>query len=114
LWQPIPRSRPLFCPILLTGRASGRQNLIVGYDNLDAVVASHQHTILGSAELGDAHRQPYADGEQGDRERERGDVGQHPPPVVVGLFRDSLVARQVVGDLEPANEWRLVAALGKG
>ena len=89
------------------------KHLIVGYDDLDAVMASHQHTILGSAEMGDAHRQPYSDSEQGHREGESGDIGQHPLPIIVGLFRDALIARQVAGDLEPASEWRLVAALGK-
>jgi hypothetical protein len=87
--------------------------LIVRYDDLDAVVTSHQHTILGSAELGDAHRQPYADSEQGHREGESGDIGQHPLPIIVSLFRDAFIARQIVGNLETTNEWRLVAALAK-
>ena len=35
--------------------------LIMWHGNLDAIVASHQDTILGSPEVGDAHGQPYAD-----------------------------------------------------
>lgn len=87
--------------------------LIVRYDDLDAVVASHQHTILGPAEMGYAHRQPYADREQGHREGESRDIGQHPLPIIVSLFRDAFIARQIVRNLETTNERRLVAAPGK-
>ena len=84
------------------------------HDNLNAVVASHQDTILGSAEMGDAHRQPYSDSEQGHREGESGDIGQHPLPIIIGLLGGALIARKVVGDLEAANKRGLIAALDKG
>jgi hypothetical protein len=84
------------------------------HGNLDAIVASHQDTILGSAQMGDAHRQPYADRQQGDRECEGGHVRQHPLPIVVGFLRHALVARQVAGDFKRMDEGRMMASLGEG
>ena len=54
--------------------------------NLGAVMPSHQHAILGLAQIGDAHRQPYADRCQRDGEGEGGDVRQHAMPEIVRLL----------------------------
>jgi hypothetical protein len=83
------------------------------HGNLDAIVASHQDTILGSAQMGDTHCQPYADRQQSHREGKSSDVRQHPLPVIVHFFRHALVTRQIVGNFEPVNK-RRIAALGEG
>ena len=80
------------------------------HGDLDAIVASHQDTILGSAEFGDTHRQPYADRQQSHGEGESRHIRQHPLPVIVRFFWDALIARQVVGDLELMNQGRRVIA----
>jgi hypothetical protein len=110
----IPEPNAPFCRILLTEPRPGPSTLVMWHDNLNAVVASHQDTILGSAEMGYAHRQPNADRQQGNREGERGHIRQHPLPIIIGLLGDALIARKVVGDLEAANKRGLIAALDKG
>ena len=62
------------------------------HNNLDAIVASHQDTILGSPELGNAHGQPYADCQQRNRKGESGHICQHPLPIVTGIFPVTLIA----------------------
>ena len=62
------------------------------HGNLDAIVASHQDTILGSAQMGDTHGQPYADRQQSDGECEGSYIRQHPLPVIVRFLRHALVA----------------------
>jgi len=84
------------------------------HGNLDAIVASHQDTILGSTQMGDTHCQPYADRQQSHREGKSSDVGQHPLPVIIGFFPNALVTRQIAGDFEPTNKRRLISALGEG
>jgi hypothetical protein len=85
------------------------------YDNLDAIVASQQDTILGLPEFGNPNGQPNTDRQQGHREGESSYVRQHPLPIIVCLFRDALIARQVIGDFEPVNQWRaIIFALGEG
>ena len=61
------------------------------HGNLDAIVAPHQDTILGSPQMGNAHGQPYADRQQGDGKCEGGHVCQHPLPIIVCFLRDALV-----------------------
>jgi hypothetical protein len=72
--------------------------------NLDAIVASHQDTILSLAQMGNTHGQPDADRQQGEGECESRNIRQHPLPVIIPVFRDVLVTRQVVGDPGPVNE----------
>jgi hypothetical protein len=84
------------------------------HGNLDAIVASHQDTILGSPELGNADGQPYANRQQRDRKGESGHIRQHSLPIVGGVFAVPLIARQIVGDFEPMDERRVIVALCKG
>jgi hypothetical protein len=84
------------------------------HGNLDAIVASHQDTILSSAEVGDAYGQPYADRQQGHREGESGYVRQHPLPIITRVFAVALVARQIRGDFEPMDKRGVISALGEG
>jgi hypothetical protein len=84
------------------------------HGNLDAIVASHQDTILGSAQFGDAYRQPDADRQQSDRECDGRDIRQHPLPVIVDIVADLLVARQVVGDFKLRRKGSAISALREG
>jgi hypothetical protein len=81
------------------------------HGNLDAIVASHQDTVLGPAQMRNTDRQPYADRQERDGEREGCNIRQHTVPVIVGLFTISLVARQIVGYLELMDKGRIVSAL---
>lgn len=62
------------------------------HGNLDAIVTSHQDTILGSPELGNAHGQPDADRQQRDRKGERGYICQHSLPIVASVSAVALIA----------------------
>jgi len=84
------------------------------HGNLDAIVASHQYTILGSAQMGDTHGQPDTDRQQRQRECESGDIGQHSLSVIVDFFGRALVTRQIVRDFQPVNKRGLISALGEG
>jgi hypothetical protein len=64
--------------------------------NLCAIAAPHQHAILGPAQVGDAHDQPYSDRCQGDGEGEARDIGQHALAKVVRFLAVLLVAREVI------------------
>src|SRR3981081_4639674 len=64
--------------------------------NARAVAASHQHAILGLAEVGDAHGEPDSDRRQRDRKGERRDVRQHAMTKIVSLVMVALIARQIV------------------
>ena len=83
------------------------------HGNLDAIVAPHQDTILGSPEVGNAHRQPDADRQQRHGEGESGHICQHPLPIFVGVFVVELIARQVVGDFEPMDKRRMASTLSE-
>ena len=84
------------------------------HGNLDAIVASHQNTILSSPEFGDAHGQPNADRQQGNGKGESGYIRQHSLPVIVGVFAVALIARQIVGDFKLMGKRRMIAALRQG
>jgi len=84
------------------------------HGNLDAIVASHQDTILGSTQMRNTDRQPNADRQKGDGEGKRRHVRQHAVPVIVDLFTIALIARQIVGDLELMDKWRIISALSDG
>ena len=62
------------------------------HDNLDAIVTSHQDTILGSPELGNAHGQPYANRQQRNRKGESGHICQHSLPIVARVFAVAFIA----------------------
>jgi len=64
----------------------------MGHNNLDAIVASHQDTILGSPELRNAHGQPYANRQQRNRKGKSGHICQHPLPIVAGVFAVTFIA----------------------
>ena len=93
-------------------RTFGGSRSIMWHGNLDAIVASHQDAILGSAQMGDAHGEPYADRQQGHREGEGGNVRQHPLPVVIRWFGDALIARQIVGHVQTVSSGGLIPPLG--
>src|ERR1700743_2958705 len=61
-----------------------------------AVAASHQHAILGAAQIGDAHGEPDADRKHRHGEGTGRDVGQHALTEIVRLIARLLIARQVV------------------
>jgi hypothetical protein len=86
----------------------------MGHGNLDAIVASHQDTVLGPAQMRNTDRQPYADRQEGNGKGKRRHVRQHAMAVIVGLFAIALVARQIVGYFELMNQWRIVSALRDG
>jgi hypothetical protein len=67
------------------------------HSNLDAIVASHQDTILCPAQMCDADREPYANGKEGKGERESRHIGQHALPVIAIVFAVALIAGQVLG-----------------
>jgi hypothetical protein len=71
--------------------------------NLDAIVAAHQDTILGSSQVGYAHGEPNADRQQGHSEREGRNICQHAMAEVVRLFPQPLVAGKIIRNLELAN-----------
>lgn len=73
--------------------ATGPARLILWHGNLDAIVASHQDAILGPAQMGNTHRQPYADRQQSDGERDSRYIRQHSLSVIIRFIRHALVAR---------------------
>jgi hypothetical protein len=93
---------------------SGAVRSDMWHGDLDAIVASHQDTILGSTQMRNTDRQPYADRQKGDGEGKRRHVRQHAVPVIVSLFPIALIARQVVGYLKLMDKWRIISALGDG
>jgi ABC-type dipeptide/oligopeptide/nickel transport system permease component len=62
------------------------------HSNLDAIVASHQDTILGPAQMSDTYREPYADRQKGQGERESRHIRQHALPIISIVFAVALVA----------------------
>jgi hypothetical protein len=60
--------------------------------NPHAVVASHQHAVLGSAQMGDTHGEPYPDRQEGDGKRESRQIPQHAMAKIIRFFRIALVA----------------------
>jgi hypothetical protein len=81
------------------------------HGNLNAIVASHQDAILGSTQVRNADRQPYADRQKGDGEGKSRHVRQHAVPVIVDLFPIALIARQIVGHLKLMDNWRIISVL---
>jgi len=81
------------------------------HDNLNAIVTSHEHAILGPAQLGDTHGKPYADRQKRKSKRESRHICQHAMPEIAGGVAVALIAGQIVGDLKLVNQLRR-AALG--
>jgi hypothetical protein len=62
-----------------------------------AIASSHQHTILGLAQVGDVHGEPYSDRRQRDGKGEGGHIGQHAVAEIIGfVITGAFVTRQVV------------------
>jgi hypothetical protein len=64
--------------------------------NAHAIAPSHQHAILGPAQVRDAHGEPYPDSRQGDGERKGCNVCQHAMAKIVGFVAGPLIARQII------------------
>jgi hypothetical protein len=75
---------------------SGRKMLAMRRGNAHAIAASHQHAILGSAQIRNAHGEPYSDRRQRDGKREGCDVRQHAMAKIVRLIPVALIARQII------------------
>jgi hypothetical protein len=63
--------------------------------NAHTIAPSHQHAILGPAQIGDAHRKPYPDRRQRDGKSERGDICEHAVAEIVRLLPRTFVTRQI-------------------
>jgi hypothetical protein len=74
---------------------SGEGPLEVLRGNANAIAPPHQYAILGPAQIGDAHREPYPDRRQRDGKSERGDIGEHAVAKIVRLLPRTFVARQI-------------------
>src|SRR3984893_3344314 len=61
-----------------------------------AIPPSHQHAVLGLAQIRDAHGQPDSNGGQRDGKSEGGDIRQHPTVKIVRFVAVPLVAGQIV------------------
>ena len=92
-------------------RAGSRSG--VGRKDLDAVVASHQDAILGSAQMRYAYGKPDTDGKERHGEGKRCNIGQHAMPKIVWFFLLALVARQIFGDLELAHRFIGISVLAR-
>jgi hypothetical protein len=64
--------------------------------NMRAVAPSHQHAILGFAQIRNAHGEPYSDRGQRDGKSEGRNIRQHALTKIVRLISVPFVARQVV------------------
>src|SRR5688572_7096139 len=64
--------------------------------NRGAVAPSHQHAILGLAEIADGDRKPYSDRGQRDGEGEGRDVGKHAMAEFVRFLGGSFEAREIL------------------
>jgi hypothetical protein len=84
------------CPSIGFEGQTGRKMLAMRRGNAHAVVASHQHAILGPAQIRNTHGEPYSDRGQGDGKREGRNVRQHTMAKIVRLIAGALIARQVV------------------
>src|ERR1700753_3518227 len=73
---------------------SGRKMLGRRGGNAHAVAPSHQHAILGPAQIRNIHGEPYSDGGQGDCKGEGCDVRKHAVAKIVRFFPGALIAGQ--------------------
>ena len=84
------------------------------HGNLDAIVASHQDTILRPPQMRDAYREPDADGEERKGKSEGRHIRQHALSIIIALILAiALVVGQVPCDLKLAHRLR-AAVLGDG
>jgi hypothetical protein len=65
--------------------------LFMRYSNLDAIVTPHQNTVLRPAQVRDADREPDADRQEGNGERESRHIRQHALPIIVIIFSIALI-----------------------
>jgi len=63
--------------------------------NPHAVASPHQHTILGPAQIGNAHGKPDTDRGQRDGKSEGGDIGKHALTEIVRFVPRTFIPRQV-------------------
>ena len=84
--------------VLKSSRETTRrpEALVMRGRDAGAIPASHQHTILGPAHIGDAHREPNPDCRQRDRKGQGRQVGQHAMPEIVRIAPRLLVAGQII------------------
>jgi hypothetical protein len=64
--------------------------------NVRAIAPTHQHAILGLAQIRDAHGKPYSDRSQRDGKSEGRNVRQHAMTKIVRFIPVPRIARQVV------------------
>src|SRR3979411_1318447 len=83
-------------PAVRQGPALSRlETLEVLRGNACAIAPSHQHAILGLAQIRDAHREPNSDCRQRDGEGEGGNVCEHAMAKIIRLVAVAL-ALQIV------------------
>src|SRR6202048_1713781 len=63
--------------------------------NARAIAPSHQHAVLGLAQIRNTHGEPYSDSRQRDGKSEGRNVRQQALAKIVRLIPVSLIARQV-------------------
>jgi hypothetical protein len=91
-----------------------KQTLCMRHGNLDAIVASHQDTILRPPQMRDAYREPDADGQKGKGKSERRHIRQHALSILVAvILAIALVMGQIPRDLKLADGLGALA-LGDG
>ena len=74
---------------------TGLEPLEMRCGDAGAITPAHQHAILGVAQIGNAHGEPYADCGQGDGKGEGRHVRQHALTKIVWLIPGLFVARQI-------------------
>src|SRR5919106_3761605 len=74
---------------------TGLEPLEMRCGDAGAITPTHQHAVLGVAQIRDAHREPYADCGQGDGKGERCHVRQHPLAKIVRLTPWLFVTGQI-------------------
>jgi len=77
-----------------------------------AIAASHQHAILGLAQIGDAHGEPYSDRRQRHGKSEGRNVRQHAMTEIVRFVPGLRMARQIVRRLPGILPLRPVIGVG--
>src|SRR3954471_1977355 len=75
---------------------SGLKRLEMRGGDARAIAPSHQHAVLGFAQIRDAHGEPNSDRYQRDGKSEGCNVRQHAPAKVVRFVPLSLIARQII------------------
>jgi len=74
----------------------GRKMLDRRDGNAHAVAPSHQHTVLGPAQIRNTHGKPYPDRQESHGKGEGCNVCEHAMAKIVRFFPVALIARQIV------------------